>query len=187
MLTDLDTMMMACIHADHPRSSWAGWDRGDGYFGTGEFAVSPQGGVLLQFPLDRIPKGQRIVNAELQVPVHYCGGDGTKLFVWRLLAGWGKGVSHLNRQVRPATNSWSVAGARGPGVDHALAPTRMAKLKGGGENVRLDVTGDVQLWTRGGTPNHGWLITTEDEGSWAYLLPSLAGYRWTLRITYEPE
>ncbi|NQU12096.1 hypothetical protein HQ590_14975, partial [bacterium] len=23
MLTDLATMMMACIHADHPRSSWA--------------------------------------------------------------------------------------------------------------------------------------------------------------------
>jgi len=45
----------------------------------------------------------------------------------------------------------------------------------------------VQFWYENREKNYGWIITTEDQNTWAYLLPSLSEYRWELRITYEPK
>jgi len=191
-MTDLDTVMMAAIHRDFPLSSWAGWKSETGLeYGIGEFTAGTHAATLLQFPLDRIPDGQQIVNAELMIPVHYDNQHvgGVRLYVWRLLVGWGKGVSHRYRQVVPEKLPWSVPGARGAGVDRALTPTRQVKLprRYGSTKPRVDVTADVQFWYENREKNYGWLITTEDQNTWAYLHSSLQGYRWELRITYEPK
>ena len=191
-MTDLDTVMMAAIHRDFPWSSWAGYKSPTGLeYGTGEYTAGTDAGTLLQFPLDRIPDGQQIVNAELMIPLHYHSqsSDGVRLYVWRLLVGWGKGVSHTYRQIVPEKLRWAVPGARGVGVDRALIPTRQVKLprRYGSKKQRVDVTADVRYWYENREKNYGWLMTTEDQNTWAYLLPSLSGYRWGLRITYEPK
>ena len=192
-MTDLDTVMMAAIHEDFPWSSWAGWKNETGLeYGTHEYTAGINAATLLQFSLDRIPNGQQIVNAELSIPIHYHSQSksGCRLHIWRLLVSWGKGVSHRNRQVVPEKLRWSVPGARGVGVDRALAPTRQLNLRRRYNPIlgsRVDVTSDVQYWYENPSMNHGWMITTEDQNTWAYLLPSLKGYRWKLRITYEPK
>jgi hypothetical protein len=191
-MTDMDTVMMAAIHEDFPLSSWTGWKSETGLeYGTGEYTAGTHAATFVQFPLDCIPEGQQIVNAELIIPVHYDNQypGGVRLLVWRLLVGWGKGVSHTYRQVVPEKLRWSVPGARGPGVDHALTPTRQVELprEYGASKPQVDVTSDVQFWYENRDKNHGWLITTEDQNTWAYLLPSLQDYRWVLRITYEPK
>jgi len=189
VLTDLDTVKIAAIHADFPTSSWAGWDYGDGYFANANLSASRDSAVLIQFPLDRIPKGQRIVNAELTVPTVYAYiGAASQVMIWRLLAPWGVGVSHRYRQVRPEKAAWSVPGGRGSGVDRALAPTRTIKVSPGPYTLRCDVTSDVQLWYRGTAPNHGWIITMEEAiGPAAIVNPLTSPGTYALRITYEPE
>ena len=87
-MTDMDTVMMAAIHEDFPLSSWAGWKSETGLEnGTGEYTAGTHAATLVQFPLDRIPEGQQIVNAELMIPVHYDNQypGGVRLYVWRLL------------------------------------------------------------------------------------------------------
>ncbi|NQU09719.1 hypothetical protein HQ590_02935 [bacterium] len=186
VLTQTDTVKIASISQAHPRSSWAAEDRA-GYFGVGDLIAAPESAVLIQWPLDRIPRQQRIVNAELTLPVHIPPGAGTRLYLWRLVAPWGRGVSHLYRQVRPDRLRWSIPGARGTGVDRAIAPTRVYAFGTAPQETRLDVTADIQLWYHGTVPNHGWMIATEDANTAVPLLPPLYGYLWTLRITYEPQ
>ncbi len=186
VLNQNDTTMFASISRAYPRASWAGQDYGFG-FGLGSLLVSPDAAVLLQFPMQRIPKGQRIVRAELIVAVHISPAPGTGLYVWRLLEAWGPGVSHEYRQVRPERLRWAMPGARGPGVDRSLTPTAVMKFGIVPREARLDVTADLQLWNSGVAPNRGWMICTEDENVVFPILPPLVGYPWTLEITYEPE
>ena len=187
VLTQTDTTMIASIGREHPFSSWMTGEYTAGYFGMGDLIASPQAAVLLQFSTDRIPKAQRIVSAELAIPVHIQPAVGTRLCVWRLLAGWGPGVSYVYRQVRPERLRWANPGGRGPGVDRAVVPTRVFVFPTVPREARVDVTADVQLWYRGTAPNHGWMISTEDDGTGVPLLPPLQGYSWTLQMTYEPE
>ena len=68
-VTDLDCRRMAMISSEAPRSSWAGLQSSTGEFSNYYGELYSTGAVLIQFPLDRIPAGQRITNAELIIPV----------------------------------------------------------------------------------------------------------------------
>ena len=189
MLTDLDTVKIAAIHAEFPTSSWAGWNYGDGHFANANLSASHDSAVLIQFPLDRVPKGQRIVNAELFVPTVYAYiSSPSNVMIWRLLAPWGLGVSHRYRQARPEKVPWAAPGGRGPGVDRALAPTRAVRVSPGPFTLRFDVTSDIQFWYQGAAPNYGWIITMEEDvGVAAIVNPLASPGNYTLRITYEPQ
>jgi len=186
-LTMRDAERAASINANHPYASWAGHEPRAGRFRDDRLSVSRTAGVLLQFPLDGIPPGHQIVNAELSVMVY--GGKNDRLFVWRLLADWGAGVGHLFRRTRPERLAWGTPGARGSGVDRAIAPTRVLALKHGADVPWLEVSNDVRLWYTGAAPNHGWLLSSEDQRSvfWFYSFTGSNRRNWKLRVTYEPR
>jgi hypothetical protein len=185
-LTIQDADRAASIGEPNPRASWAGLEQSPGCFYDHTLACTPTQGVLLRFPLDRIPPHQRIVNAQLAVMSY--AGAGHRLYVWRLLADWGAGVCHLFRQTRPEKLPWAKPGARGPGVDRAIQPTRVVTMQNGVNQPEIDVTRDVQLWYTGAGKNYGWLLSAEDEGQsfWFYSFTSEWQASWWLRITFEP-
>ena len=186
-LTMRDVDRAASIGDQNPRASWAGWENGPGLFTDFYLGCTPTQGVLLRFPLDQIPANQRIVNAQLATMSY--ATQGQRLFVWRLLADWGPGVCHLYRQTRPEKVSWAQPGARGPGVDRAIQPTRVVPMQSGVNQPQIDVTPDVQLWYTGAAKNNGWLLCAEDEGSvfWFYSFTADWQGSWWLQITYEPQ
>ena len=186
-LSDRDADGAASISEQNPLAGWAGCESAGGWFQDDSLCINPQQAALIRYPLDKIPAGQRIVNAELSLPI-ITPYAGQRIFVWRLLAGWGLGVCHLYRQARPEKLAWAKPGARGSGVDRAVEPTRIVPIPANSPDIRIDVTRDVQLWYNGAAKNHGWLITSEDENQWLYIYsPAYQGYaRWLLRVTYEP-
>ena len=187
-LTDRDADRCASISADNPRAGWAGSEGPPGaFFDDTYFSINQSQSAMIRFPIDQIPANQRIVNAELTIPL-YTPYASQRLFVWRLLADWGFGVCHRYRQVRPEKLAWAKPGARGPGADRAVEPTRAIPLVVGAPEVRVDVTRDVQFWYSGTAKNCGWLLTAEDDGQYIMLYsPAYQGAgRWSLRITYEP-
>src|SRR5205085_1394762 len=68
-ILDTDCLRMAMISGEAPRVSWAGVLHSQGEFSTFYAELYSTDAVLIQYPLDRIPAGQRITNAELVVPV----------------------------------------------------------------------------------------------------------------------
>jgi hypothetical protein len=186
-LTDEKADLAASIAAEGPRVSWMGYQPATGQFNTAQLDLFNTGGVLIRFPLDAIPKGQRIVKAELMIPVAYFAGYEPRLHVWRVLAEWGVGVSWQYRMQRPEKVEWKMAGARAPASDRAAKPTAIVRVTAMVEQV-ANVTEDVELWYKGAAPNRGWLFTIEDEGPWLRLgSPGWSPGQWKLRITYEPE
>src|SRR5262245_12270726 len=70
LLTDEDCDLMAAIAAEAPRLSWAGYEASPGVFTAIYLDLYPSTrSFLIQYPLDKIPKGQKITNAELTIPV----------------------------------------------------------------------------------------------------------------------
>src|SRR5690349_8014929 len=57
--------------------------------------------VLLRYPIEKIPKGQRITKAELTLAVNYLYANQNEIAVRRLLTPWGTGVCHDFRQSFP--------------------------------------------------------------------------------------
>ena len=188
-ITDLDCRRMAMISSEAPRSSWAGHQAAAGEFSNYYAELYSTGAMLIQFPLDRIPAGQRITNAELILPVAhlYPGGD-QRLYVRRLIGDWGVGVSHQYRMTRPMKVEWTQPGARGAATDRVVRPTAVLRTSTPGDHS-LNVTQDVELWYSGQVPNQGWIMTVDDPNVLVRLgSPTFYGKGlWKLHITYEPE
>lgn len=179
---------MAAISDVAPRMSWAAYEGWTAIYSTSYIDVIPGRSFLIRLALSKVPPGQRITYAELILPVPYFTGTDPRFYLWRILADWGTGVSHLYRRTSPAKQEWAVPGARGLSSDRATRPSAVVRLLAAGEQV-INVTEDIELWYTGAAPNHGWLFTVEDPellvrfGSPAW--DALAA--WKLRITYEPE
>lgn len=179
---------MAAITNESPLLSWPG-DKPSEAKPSAEFISLAQGrSFLFCFSLSAIPQGQRIIQAELLVPVTDYHGATVRFFLWRMLADWGDGVCHLYRTVSPQQLAWTRPGARGYASDRAARPSAIVRLNEKGSQA-INVTEDLELWYAGAAANKGWLFTVEDLGSQVQLLsPRGAGARsWKLRITYEPK
>jgi len=186
MMTDEETDQLAAIAAEAPRLSWAGYESAPGVWNISLLDLYPNRGLLIRFPLDKIPRRQRITKAEFIVPIDYVyGNNEARLYVRRLLAEWGPGVCHLYRTTLPKPIEWKVPGAKGSGSDRVARGQVLKPVAG---EMTINVTEDVELWYSGVVRNHGWILSNDDAamirmGPWAF-----GGRgRWKLRITYEPE
>lgn len=179
---------MAVIDQQASRLSWATSGRLVAPYNTTGLFLVPGRGFLFHFDLAALPPGQRIVRAELILPVAALGGHDPRFFLWRMIAEWGIGVCWDERLQHPASQAWAVPGGRGPGLDRALNPTAVVR-ETQARPVIVNVTEDVALWYAQASPNQGWMLTVEDPGIWyAFRAPFWdAAAAWTLQITYEPE
>lgn len=179
---------MAGISKVAPRQSWALNQARPGYFNNTHVVLAKGQSFLVQFPLDRIPAGHRIAHAELILPIAGRSGNEPRFYLWRLLADWGVGVSHLYRKVAKEKVEWTRPGAGGISSDRATRPTDVVRVTKNGKNV-VNVTEDVELWYAGAADNNGWLLTVEDVGTSVTISsPVYTGQKaWKLRITYEPK
>ncbi len=179
---------MALIDQQATKLSWAGGGRGREPYTNTELAVWPGRNFLMAFDLGQIPAGQRIVQAELRVPLSRVSGTAPRLFLWRMVAGWGTGVCWEARQRYPEVAGWVVPGGLAPGLDRSVVPSVVAGELSVGE-LTLNVTDDVALWYAGVSPNHGWMFTADDPGVALFMRPPFwdAASAWSLQLTYEPE
>ena len=187
-LTDLDCWKTAVISSESPRAGWAGSFSAVGSYSNFYAELYPTSAVLIQFPLERIPAGYRITNAELTMPLalSYPVGE-QRLYVRRLIAEWGAGVCHQYRMTRPKKVEWSQPGGRGAASDRVARPTGVLRTSAPG-NYTLNVTQDVELWYSGEVPNYGWILTVDDPLVFIRLnSPSYSRGLWKLHVTYEPE
>jgi hypothetical protein len=86
---------MAAISDVAPRMSWAAYEAWTAIYTTSYVDIAPSRSFLIRFALNKIPPGQRITYAELILPVSYFAGTDPRFYLWRVLAEWGPGVSHL--------------------------------------------------------------------------------------------
>jgi hypothetical protein len=188
-ITDLECRRIAFISSEAPRASWAAVQHTLGEFSNFYGELYNTGAMLIQFPLDRIPAGQRITNAELVLPVAYVYPRvEQRFYIRRLIGEWGVGVSHQFRMTRPQKIEWTQAGARGPAADRVARPTAVLRISTAGHHI-MNVTPDVELWYGGEVPNQGWILTVDDPNVLIRLnCPSFNGRGlWKLHVTYEPE
>jgi hypothetical protein len=188
-LTDYDCDRIAVLSPQAPLSGWAATESVAGQFSTSLLDLKVDRVLLMRFPLDRIPAGQRIVRAEWIVPVDLLAGGGApKLHVRRIIGPWGKGVCHDFRTRVPKPVPWKQPGAKGVATDRAARPTAIVNIVDPGE-ITINVTEDVELWNTGAAENQGWLVSVEDPSALVRMgSPLWTGQgRYKLRITYEPE
>jgi hypothetical protein len=142
---------------------------------------------MIRFPLDRIPQDHRIAHAELILPVQEPKGNQPRVYLWRVIGGWGRGACWSHRRTVPEKVPWTHPGAAAIGRDRAPEPTGTKRLTQRGPVV-VNVTEDVALWHRGAADNHGWLLSVEDPGVQVWLASPVWRHQkdWTLRITHEP-
>jgi hypothetical protein len=190
-LTGEDCDRMAVISARAPRVSWAAQSYGPGVFYTyPQVQLFPEMAVLIRFPLDKVPKGQRITKAELSVTSEYVAGT-PNVSVRRILADWGPGVCHLYYRTIPKKLKWTEPGGRGAGTDRAAKDSGVFRMDKAADYT-TDVTEDVELWYTGATANRGWILLIDNNSGPTYLstpCPSIhaSGNRWKLQITFEPQ
>jgi len=179
---------MAGISEAAPRQSWALCEPISGFFSNGEASIAQGRSLLICFPLDKIPKGSRIIHAELVIPVIWGYGNEPRFYIWRMLADWGPGVCHLFRKTLPEPVKWTKPHAAGISSDRATRPTDIVRVSVT-ENKTVNVTEDVELWYTGAAPNNGWLISIEDPGIYIRLYSPIYAYpaMWKLKVTFEPE
>ncbi|MFW6038870.1 MAG: hypothetical protein ACOC9P_00145 [bacterium] len=177
----------AAIHADAPRLSWAGNARGNGHFDAGNLPITSKTSALLRYDLSRIPDDMKIISARWTLPTR--ASSGVKLHVWRILAEWGPGVCHRYRTTQPEPVPWHTPGAGAIGIDRTIQPTGAIQVDEESEKVVVNVTRDVAMWHSGAQPNHGWLLSVEqDEAHVTVESPLHRGAdAWVLRVTYEPK
>ena len=190
-LTELDTERMAAISSLAPMLSWAGTHHGHGEFANHYIELYSTSSLLMQFPLDKIPAGQRIVKAEWIVPVPYVYPRGEhKVTIHRLIGDWGTGVCQDFRMTHPKKVPWDKPGARGSATDRAARPTaNVTMTQGAGRDHAINVTQDVELWYSGQVPNQGWIMTIDEPNVLIRISSPFWGSHgnFKLRITYEPE
>lgn len=180
--------LAAGMAAEAPRMGWAMSLLTPDIYTTAQLDVIPGRGFLFRIPLHRIPAGERITQAELILPVATVEGTDPRLYLWRVVAGWGVGACYEYRSTVPQKIPWTRPGAGGRYSDRAGRPTVVARLTTPGQKI-FNVTEDVELWQAGAATNWGWLLTVEDPGVRIQLSsPFSAGERqWKLRITHEPR
>jgi hypothetical protein len=188
---DEDCERIAALSAEAPKLGWAvdHLPHRVGYTTTNGIGLRTGKALLICFPLDKIPKGQRIRSAELQVPVWGCEGAG-RITVRRILGNWGPGVCHLYRMIRPKRVEWAKPGARGVGNDCATKPTVTLDVTDKGHKS-VNVFKDVEMWYNGDAANNGWLITADDRGTHINLMCPVSEYPegrgvWKLSVEYVP-
>jgi hypothetical protein len=191
-LTAEDCERIAVIAARTPRLSWAATQNA-----ANTFDVMPQvqmyghmqTAVLIRYPIEQIPKEQRVTKAELVLQVTHVDGK-ARLRLRRLQAEWGCGVCHQYRMVHPQKLEWAQPGAQDAPADRAAKDSALVEVRGIGEYT-MDVTEDVDLWYTGAAANRGWIMNVEN--AYAVYLPAPyspatgSGKQWRLRITYEPR
>jgi hypothetical protein len=188
-LTAEDSDLMAVTSAQAPRASWAARLTPGVLDTTQGLQMFQEMTLLIRFPLDKLPRGQRITRAELTLKSQHKDGEPT-LHLRRVLAEWGPGVCHLYRMTLPQKVKWAQPGARGGASDLANKETAKLRVQALGEHT-LDVTEDVELWYTGAAANRGWALW--QEGAYAIYFPSPynpqlgTGAEWKLRITFEPR
>ena len=192
VVTDEECERIAVIDAKSPRLSWACFELDRGVYTTNYYLnLAGDRAFLICFPIDKIPKDQKITKAELVVPAFYLDGE-QRLQLRRIVADWGVGVCHQYRMARPEKHEWAKPGGADTKAD-AVVSTSL-RLKGPirpQTEYTVNVTEDVELWCSGAAANHGWRISHELDGSLLYLSsPASNTYSgrgsWKLRITYEP-
>jgi hypothetical protein len=188
---DEDCERIAAISAEAPRLGWAvdHLPHRVGYTTTNGIGLRTGKALLICFPLDKIPKNQRIVSADLNIPVWGCEGPG-RITVRRILGTWGPGVCHQYRMIRPKPVEWSKPGARGVGNDCAVKPSAFLDVKQKGHQS-VKVLNDVESWYNGDAVNNGWLITADDAGTHIGLMCPVSDYPegrgvWKLSVEYVP-
>jgi hypothetical protein len=186
-LTDEDADRMAQIAAQSPLSSWAGSEIVGGVWYNGSFDLTPQHAFLIRFPLDEIPKDQKITKAELTFQVSSAPGE-QKILIRRIVGTWGAGVSWKYRQTNGKKVEWAAPGAKAGSKDRVTKPTAIAKVSGPVETT-VNLTEDVELWYAKAANNEGWLFTIDAPDGFVRVNSptwTVAG-SWKLRITYEPK
>jgi hypothetical protein len=179
----------AVISSEAPRLSWAGYLYGDDTFSTVYIDLYSTRTFLVRYPLDKIPKGQRITNAEWVLPVNLLSpASEQRLYIRRILPEWGPGVCYEYRTQRPKKIAWAAPGARGASTDRIAKPSAVVRVTAAGDQV-VNVTEDVELWYTKAAPNNGWMVSREDDNALIRFAGPVAGGtgQWKLRITYEPE
>jgi hypothetical protein len=178
---------MGVISATAPRIGWSNEIGTNMYHTYAQLHLYSNMAILIRYPLDRIPKGQRITKAEWTVPFTYTAGVKQRLAVRRLLAEWGTGVCHDFRMVLPKKKQeWARPGGLG-NADRVAKTTAVFMMLNSGQQT-VDVTEDVELWYTGAAPNRGWILNLDDPGT-AIFMPSPypTGADWKLQITFEPK
>jgi hypothetical protein len=189
VITDEDCDQMAAISSDAPLLSWAGTATATNEYANYAIDLTTRSAFLIKYPLERIPKGQKITRAEWIIPYNIVSPPaGARLQIRRVLKTWGVGASHQYRMTRPEKLEWNTPGARGVGQDRAAQATAIATVKGNSEQS-FNVTQDVELWYSGAAGNNGWIVTVEDQDAWVRCgSPFWTNPKgWKLRITFEPE
>jgi len=186
-LTDEDSDRMAQIAEQIPLSSWAGAEIVAGVWSNFNIQLGPSHAFLIRFPLDDIPKDQRITKAELTFNVGAAPGE-QRIQIRRIVGTWGAGVSWKYRQVNGKKLEWTTPGAKTGGKDRVAKPTATAKLNGPGE-ATVNLTEDVELWHAKAADNEGWLFTIDAPDGYALVgSPTwISAGAWKLRVTYEPK
>jgi hypothetical protein len=186
-LTGDDCDQVAIISAQEPRLSWSGYMAAPGIFSTyTQLNLYPHHAILVRFPLDKIPRDQRITKAEWTIPSSYVAGTKPQLSVHRLLAEWGTGVCHQYRQTFPKKLEWTAAGAKGVASDRANQLSAVFKYDKAGTQT-VDVTQDIELWYTKAVPNRGWILNLEPDTAVYLPSPYPGGAEWKLQITFEPK
>jgi hypothetical protein len=186
-LTGDDCDQVAIISAQETRLGWAGYMAAPGIFSTyTQLNLYPHHAILVRFPLDKIPKNQRITKAEWTIPSTYVAGPKPQLSVHRLLVEWGTGVCHQYRQAFPKKLEWTVAGAKGVASDRANQVSAVFRYDKAGSQT-VDVTQDIELWYTGAVPNRGWILNLEPDTAIYLPSPYPGGADWKLQITFEPK
>jgi len=185
-ITDEDCDRMAQIAEQAPRSSWLGSELSTGVFYSATVDLGPGRAFLIRFPIDEIPKDQKITKAELTFGASIANNQSVQ--IRRIIAPWGAGVSWQNRLARPKKTEWAAAGGKSGGKDRVTKPTAIAKFKEAGE-VTVNLTEDVELWYSGAATNEGWMFTVDDPQGFVRMTSPTwtATGTWKLRITYEPK
>jgi len=184
-LTADDCDQLAIISEAQPNLSWVPAQMGPGIYETWvQVHLFPNMSALLRFPLDKIPKGQRITKAEFSFPVGYIAST-KEVHLRRMVAEWGTGVCHNYRMVFPKKLEWAKPGGRGITSDRANKTSAVLKLEKLGVYT-ADMTEDVELWYTGAVPNRGFVVSIEDGAIYmSSFYPN--GAEWKLQITYEPQ
>lgn len=185
-LTDEDSDRMAQIAEQAPRSSWLGSELSTGVHYSATIDLGPGRAFLIRFPIDDIPKDQKITKAELTFSTSIANNQSVQ--IRRVIAPWGAGVSWQSRMARPKKEDWATPGGKSGGKDRVTKPTAIAKFKEAGE-VTVNLTEDVELWYSGAASNEGWMFTVDDPQGFVRMTSPTwtATGTWKLRITYEPK
>jgi len=191
-LTDVDCHKFAVISSAAPLMSWAAFGDG-GVFSNFHVDLDTRSRqdrlILIQFPLDQIPDGMRVIRAELILPVTYVHPVDSKprLHIRRIVGEWGAGVCHEYRMINPKRVKWSSPGASHAGRDRARRLSKVARVKKA-ETLTVTLTEDVELWNSGTVPNNGWMISLDDPHCIVRMHPPTWNPKtWKLRITFEPR